>query len=173
MIAIMAYCGLRKEELVCLRFKDIHRERGTLYVAPSKNHEDREVPISPVILDQLARYCHSLPVMPSKEDFIFPGMKDGHHISAETVSNRLDKILSKLGWEDRHYTPHSFRRFFGCSQYLAHPDDLPRLQALMGHRSLSSTMVYIKLAAAFKAMQEDNDRVDNLLKGVVPGCSNR
>lgn len=168
MIALMAYCGLRREELVCLRYCDILRLRGTIYVSPSKNHEDREVPLATAILKVLERYYRMLPDKPGKTDFIFPGMKKGNHMSEETVNNRLDKILSRLSWEDRHYTPHSFRRFFGCSQYLAHPDDLPRLQALMGHRSISSTMVYIKLAAAFKARIEDNERVNSLLEGVIP-----
>ena len=171
MIALMAYCGLRKEELVSLHYSDIRRIRGTLYVAPSKNHEDREVPLSPVILGVIERYYRALPDKPTAQDYIFPGMKEGSHLSENTVNNRLDRILEKLHWENRGYTPHSFRRFFGCSQYLAHPDDLPRLQALMGHRCLSSTMVYIKLAAAFKARMEDNERVNNLLKGVVPGCA--
>ncbi|MBQ8094635.1 MAG: site-specific integrase, partial [Clostridia bacterium] len=63
----------------------------------------------------------------------------------------LYAVLKKLGWEDRNYTCHSFRKYFGCTQYLAHPDDMPRLAAIMGHSSLSSTMVYIRLAAAFKA----------------------
>ncbi|MBQ8093902.1 MAG: hypothetical protein IJ242_10040, partial [Clostridia bacterium] len=58
----------------------------------------------------------------------------------------------------------SFRKYFGCTQYLAHPDDMPRLAAIMGHSSLSSTMVYIRLAAAFKAAMDDFKRVDELMR---------
>ena len=170
MFALLAFCGLRVSELVNLTYSDIRRERMSLYVKPSKNHEDREIPISPAVLDYLTRYVRSLPVMPKKEDYIFPGRKANTHLTAPTINNRVNAVMDQLGWRDRSYTPHSFRRYFGCIQYLMHPDDLPRLSAIMGHRQVSSTMVYIKLAAAFKARHEDIGRIDAFLKGENKLC---
>ena len=170
MFAFMAFCGLRAEELVNLTYSDIKRDRMVLYVKPSKNHEDREVPITPYMLDYLTRYVRSMPSMPHSEDYIFPGRIPGTHLTKTTINNRVNDVMEELGWSDRKYTPHSFRRYFGCIQYLMHPDDIPRLASIMGHRQVSSTMVYIKLAAAFKARQEDTSRIDAFLKGESPLC---
>ena len=164
-IALMAFCGLRVDELVRLTFSDIRHARNTLYVKKSKGHEDREVPLSPTLISLLTRYVQSLPKpWPKPEDYIFPGRNPGRHVTTTTVEKHLYAVLKKLGWEDRNYTCHSFRKYFGCTQYLAHPDDMPRLAAIMGHSSLSSTMVYIRLAAAFKAAMDDFKRVDELMR---------
>lgn len=158
--AILAFCGLRISELVRLRWEHIRRERGTLYILPSKNHQDREVPLPTKILDELTAYCKSLYPKQNKTDFIFGGKcKDGS-VTPQTIENHLNEITEYLGWKDRGYTCHSLRRYFGCAYYLAHPDDLPALSTIMGHRCVSSTMVYIRLAASYKARLADNDRIN-------------
>ena len=158
--AILAFCGLRISELVRLRWEHIRRERGTLYNLPSKNHQDREVPLPTKILDELTAYCKSLYPKQNKTDFIFGGKcKDGS-VTPQTIENHLNEITEYLGWKDRGYTCHSLRRYFGCAYYLAHPDDLPALSTIMGHRCVSSTMVYIRLAASYKARLADNDRIN-------------
>ena len=161
--AILAFCGLRISELVRLRWEHIRRERGTLYILPSKNHQNREVPLPTKILNELTAYCKSLYPKQNKTDFIFGGKcKDGS-VTTQTIENHLNEITEYLGWKDRGYTCHSLRRYFGCAYYLAHPDDLPALSTIMGHRCVSSTMVYIRLAASYKARLADNDRINAIL----------
>ena len=168
MVALMSECGLRVSEVVNVTYSDIRRQRSTLYVKPSKNHEDREVPFPNTLLQVTEHYCRGLSRMPVKEDFLFAGSGKSGHLTEVTVEHRLENYLHQLGWKDRGYTPHSLRRYYGCMQYLAHPDDLPRLSVLMGHRCVSSTMVYIKASAAFKAIDDDCARIDKRLKGISP-----
>ena len=163
--SILAFCGLRISELVNLTYySDIRRDRKTLYVKKSKGHEDREIPLSPTMIQLFEKYVRAMPKpWPKSSDFIFPGRKPGTHVTTKTIENHLIKTLKIIGWQDRNYACHSLRRYFGCKQYLAHPDDLPRLAAIMGHKSISSTMVYIRLAAAFKAAEEDFVWIDEIL----------
>ena len=167
-IALLAFCGLRICELVRLSWGHIRRERGTLYILPSKNHQDREVPLPTDILKELEVYCRSLYPKQAKKDFIFGGQcKDGS-VTTTTIENHLNEITERLGWKDRGYTCHSLRRYFGCEYYLAHPEDLPSLASIMGHKNVSSTMIYIRLAAAYKARIADNDRINAVFGKVVP-----
>ena len=162
--SILAFCGLRISELVNLTYSDIRRDRKTLYVKKSKGHEDREIPLSPTMIQLFEKYVRAMPKpWPKSSDFIFPGRKPGTHVTTKTIENHLIKTLKIIGWQDRNYACHSLRRYFGCKQYLAHPDDLPRLAAIMGHKSISSTMIYIRLAAAFKAAEEDFVWIDEIL----------
>lgn len=159
-ISLLAFCGLRISELVRLRWEHIRRERGTLYIIPSKNRESREVPLPTKILKELEIYCRSLYPKQVKTNFIFSGRCENGSVSTMTIENHLNKVTKKLGWEDRGYTCHSMRRHFGCTYYLAHPDDLPSLASIMGHKNVSSTMIYIRLAAAFKSRTVDNERIN-------------
>ena len=163
-ISLMAFCGLRIEEVSELRFMDIRRERGTIYVQPSKGREDREVPLPSLILDRLVTYCRMLD-HPKREDYIFPGRKPGTHVTTTTLENHVNRALERIGWQDRGYTCHKLRHHYGCIQYLAHPDDLKRLAVLMGHHSLRSTEVYIQAAASFKNTVESTAQIIEILKG--------
>lgn len=165
-LSLLAFCGLRVSELVNLRWEHIRRDRRTLYILPSKNHQDREVPLPTDILKELEIVCRSLYPKQTKTDFIIGGRcKDGS-ISTRTIENHLNEITTRLGWKDRGYTCHSLRRYFGCEYYLAHPDDLVSLATIMGHKSVASTMVYIRLAAAYKARIADDDRINSVFRKV-------
>ncbi|MBR1707214.1 MAG: site-specific integrase [Clostridia bacterium] len=167
-MALLAFCGPRVSELVRLHWEDIRRERGTLHILPGKNHQDREVPIPTDIFKELEIYCRKLYPKQVKTDFIFGGRCEDGSTSIATIENHLNEITDRLGWKDRGYTCHSLRRYFGCEYYLAHPDDLVSLASIMGHKTVSSTLVYIRPAAAHKARIADNDRINTVFRKAVP-----
>jgi integrase len=167
-IAIMASCGLRVSELVELRYSDIRRDRKTLYVHPSKNHMDREVPLPEELLSHLADYCRHFTKMPRKDDFIFPGRSPGKPVTTATIENDMSKLMESLNWKDRGYTCHALRRYFGCKYYLSNFGDTNSLAAIMGHQSLSSTFVYVQLAAAFRAVESEIKGIHDTLHQAVP-----
>ena len=64
------------------------------------------------------------------------------------VSRHIHLQEEKLGWPER-FTPHSFRHAFGTHLY-EQGVELPVIQTLLGHKSLTSTMIYVHLASPAK-----------------------
>lgn len=69
-----------------------------------------------------------------------------------------------LGWEHR-FTCHTFRYAFATYHY-EDGTDLLTLKALMGHRSISSTAIYIHLSShTLTASASPFDRMGGMLHG--------
>ena len=60
------------------------------------------------------------------------------------LSRHIHTHETELGWEEK-LTCHSFRHAFGTHLY-EHGTDLLTIKALLGHKSLSSTTIYVHLA---------------------------
>ena len=71
-ILMMLYAtGLRRAELARLRVSDIDSEQMVIHVKGGKGRKDREVMLSPRLLDELRRYWRSLKRKP--KTWLFPG----------------------------------------------------------------------------------------------------
>jgi integrase len=75
---------------------------------------------------------------------VFAG-RDGGHLSPRHVQRRLEAWLAKAGVRGR-YSPHSLRHTFGTALYELTGDVL-LVQAALGHRAISSTLVYARASA--------------------------
>lgn len=146
MCTLLYSCGLRSAEVVSLRYSDISRERKTIYIEHTKNRSARYVPLSDTALDVLTTYwlkCGK-PI-----DWLFPGTKIGEHIRKDTLFSYIKQTRDKLGWNDRRITSHTFRHCLGTHMY-EDGCDLPYIQKYLGHKSITSTMVYITVTGEKK-----------------------
>lgn len=62
------------------------------------------------------------------------------------LSRHIHAHEDRLGWE-RRLTCHSFRHAFGTHLY-ENGTDLLTIKALMGHKSLDSTTIYVHLSGS-------------------------
>lgn len=143
-LAVLYSSGLRVSELCRLRCGDIIASKNCIYVSRSKNRSDRYAVLSSKALALLNSYICKNYRNASKDNWLFPGQKDGSHICTQTVYNILQKQLAVLGWQEKGYTCHSLRHAFGLHLYEAGVD-LIAIKEAMGHKSLSSTEVYLSL----------------------------
>ncbi len=143
-IALLYSSGIRVSELTRLRCKDVIHSKHTLYITRSKNRSDRYAILSERAYGILVNYIKSLPTMPTKEDWLFSGQKSGQHICTQSVYETFQKQLAALNLQDTGYTLHSLRHAFGLHLYEAGTDILTIKEA-MGHKSLSSTTVYLTI----------------------------
>jgi len=143
-IALLYSSGIRVSELTRLHCKDVMPSRHTLYISRSKNRSDRYAVLSEKAYGFLVAYVRSLPVMPGKEDWLFPGQKAGQHICTQSVYEIFRKQLAILDLQDAGYSLHSLRHAFGLHLYEA-GTDLLSIKEAMGHKSLASTSVYLTL----------------------------
>jgi integrase/recombinase XerD len=132
--------GLRISEAIALKPTDIDSQRMMIRVEQGKGQKDRYVMLSEQLLKILREwYRYARPTV-----WMFPGVIAGSHITRSGVDDACELALKRSGLI-KPVTPHSLRHAFAC-HLLEYGTDLRTIQLLMGHRSLSTTARYLRLA---------------------------
>jgi site-specific recombinase XerD len=78
--------------------------------------------------------------------FLFPNRDNSQKpMASYTVNQFIAAKEAELGWEHR-FSCHTFRHAFGTHLY-ENGTDLLTIKALLGHKSLNSTTIYVHLAS--------------------------
>lgn len=143
MVTLLYSSGLRIGELCSLRYEDVDRRNMRLHISHGKNRHDRFAILSKAALALLTQYWFTCG---RPMGFLFP-KQNGQDRPIDTffLSRHIHAHEDRLGWE-RRLTCHSFRHAFGTHLY-EDGTDLLTIKALMGHRSLNSTTIYVHLAS--------------------------
>jgi site-specific recombinase XerD len=139
LLLMTAYSGgLRVSELVHLRWEDVDRERMVLNVRSSKNRSERLVMLAARLLPPLDRHRRA-----TAGEWIFRG-RSGLPLSTRRVQGIVREATLRAGIEKR-VTTHTLRHSF-ATHLMDDGADLQVVQALLGHQSLTSTLVYVRLS---------------------------
>ena len=134
--------GLRISEAIALKPTDIDSKRMTVRVEQGKGQKDRYVMLSERLLVILRDWYRAARPTP----WLFPGVIPGSHVTREGINDACRLGLQRSGLT-KPVTPHSLRHAFAC-HLLESGKDLRTIQLLMGHRSLSTTARYLRLATS-------------------------
>lgn len=143
-IALLYSSGLRVSELCRLHCGDIYASKNCIYISRSKNRSDRYAVLSSKALEILKDYIRSDYPSAQRNSWLFPGKKQDSHICTQTTYNVLKNQLSQMGWQEKGFNCHSLRHAFGLHLYEA-GTDIISIKEAMGHKSISSTEVYLSL----------------------------
>jgi site-specific recombinase XerD len=137
--------GLRRAELAGLKVSDVDSERMVIHVRGGKGRKDRDVMLSPVLLDTLRQYWRSLRRRP--KIWLFPGNRwhtGERPITTKVVWKACREAAERAGLgTDVH--PHTLRHCF-ATHLLEAGADLRTIQILLGHRDLEETTIYLHLS---------------------------
>lgn len=141
MILTVCYAtGLRVSEAVRLKPVAIDSQRMVIRVEAGKGRKDRYVMLSPRLLELLRgswRRTHP-------GEWLFPGDRPGEPITRFAVEHACREARARSGIT-RPVTPHSLRHAFAV-HLLESGTDLRTIQLLLGHRNLSTTARYLRIA---------------------------
>ena len=144
MIMTLYSCGLRRMEVCQLKVSDIDSQRMMLRITQGKGGVDRDVPLSPVLLDTLREYWRWM----RPKTYLFPGTETGWRadkpISPKMIWAAVDYAAKKAGITKR-VSPHILRHSYATHQLEAGMD-LKTLQVLLGHGDLETTSRYLHLS---------------------------
>lgn len=143
-IALLYSSGMRVSELCRLHCKDIYHSKNQIYISRSKNRSDRYAVLSEKAYRLLVTYIRNAYRSAKADDWLFPGQKKDRSISEEAVRCVLRDQLELLGMADKGFNLHSLRHAFGLHLYESGAD-LMSIKEAMGHKSLSSTTIYLTL----------------------------
>jgi site-specific recombinase XerD len=141
----MLLAGLRRCEVLGLRFADVQVADRRLVVVQGKGGHHRVVPAANRFFDALGAYLHAeRPATSTERVFVvLKGPRRGLPLSAEGLDEILAGARRRAGLE--HATCHELRHT--CLTRLREAGmALEAVQAQAGHRSIESTRVYLHLA---------------------------
>jgi integrase/recombinase XerD len=148
--------GLRVSELVHLKIHDIDSSRMLVRVQEGKNRKDRYVGLSPKLLELLRQYWRS--TTPSPRTWLFPGDSPGQPLTRCAVAKMIGKAKERAGIH-KPVSPHTLRHSF-ATHLLESGVDVRRIQLMMGHGSLRSTVQYLHVAST--SLREVPNPLDQL-----------
>ena len=157
-LAVAYGAALRLQEVTTLRFCDVSFTDGTVTISAdvSKSRYAGKVELPENLRQILYRYWKECCPDAHSDDWLFPGQKEGTHINKESISNMFRNRIQELGWAGRGYTFHSLRHAHALHYYQAGAD-LFQVQQRLRHRSITSTLVYVRLDANLR----ERSRVEN------------
>jgi site-specific recombinase XerD len=153
--------GLRRAELCRLKVEDIDSERMVIHVIQGKGNRDRDVSLSPKLLEVLRDYWR----WRKPGTYLFPSLlrtRPGLPITPRMVAYAVQQAAKRAGIQKK-ISPHTLRHSW-ATHLLEHGTDLRTIQLLLGHVDLESTSLYLHLSQAH--MQRVVNPVDSLS---VPG----
>lgn len=146
-------CGLRLSECLGLTIHDIKGVENKLLIRHSKGHQDRIVPLPTSMYLELRRYWtfHRHPLL------LFPNVGRGDH-DPKSLAQRMHQatwpmphsslqrllILARKQLNIPAASVHSLRHSF-ATHLLEAGAHLHTIQKLLGHKQITSTMVYLHL----------------------------
>jgi integrase/recombinase XerD len=136
--------GLRRAELCRLKVADIDSDRMMIHVREGKGGGDRDVLLSPKLLETLREYWRWM----KPKTFLFPGMINNWRadvpIDTKVVWEAVRQACTRAGIQKR-VTPHTLRHSF-ATHMLEAGAGLRTIQVLLGHAKLADTTVYLHLS---------------------------
>jgi len=146
MVLAMLLAGLRRCEVLGLRFCDVQVADRRLAVVEGKGGHHRIVPAANRFFDELGAYVHGERPAAALTDRVFvvlKGPRRGLPLSAEGLDEILDGARRRAGL--KHATCHELRHT--CLTRLREAGmALEAVQAQAGHACIESTRVYLHLA---------------------------
>ena len=136
--------AVRRAELCRLKVQDIDSQRMMIRINQGKGGRDREVPLSPKLLEILRVYFRWM----QPQTFLFPGTVKGVRADVPITPNVVwlacRQAAQRAGITKR-LSPHSLRH--SCASHLLEAGaDLRTIQVLLGHSRLEHTLVYLHLS---------------------------
>jgi site-specific recombinase XerD len=144
LLALFAYGGLRRSELLGLDCDDVELERRLIRVRNAKGGRQRTVPIHPGLAPLFIAYARVRPQ--TTEQALFLGVH-GRRLTPANMALTFRRYATAAGVnKHKHITPHTLRHVF-ATELLGAGANLRQIQELLGHKHLDSTQRYTRVNA--------------------------
>lgn len=143
MLMVLYGTGMRRAEAAKVQLSHIDSKRMILRVVDGKGHKDRDLPLTPALLETLR--AHWLCYKP--RTFLFPTRYCG--ATEKPISDKavwhICVEAARHGGLRKRVTPHTLRHSW-ATHLLEAGTDLRTIQMLLGHEDLETTAKYLHLS---------------------------
>lgn len=143
-IILLVHTGLRPVELFNLKFKDINWTNKTIVIASTKTNTIRSIPMTQKSY-QMISLLNKFYIEPSTNRIYKRTNKQKNYIICRPDGSKISSIKTSFGRLvkklNMNISPYVLRHTFG-TQLLLKGADIRTVQVLLGHKNLSTTMIY-------------------------------
>lgn len=148
-------CGMRIEETLNIRKRDIDLESGILKLKETKNKKERYIVLSESMRDLMLSYADKVFFRLKESDFIFHTARMTHIDSSSIHKYHVDNLRrAGIPFRGAQHGPrvHDWRHTFAVQSFKRMIDSgmdlyvaLPILSTYLGHKAVKSTEKYVRL----------------------------
>lgn len=152
MVVITLSTGMRKSEVLGLKWEDVDVKKGVILLHDTKNKERRRLPVRGMALSLLQEHAK---VRRIDTALVFPGVATGKKYN---LRHGWELALEKAEIEDFHF--HDLRH--SCASYLAmNGASLLEIAEVLGHKTLQMVKRYSHLAESHTAgvVEKMNEKI--------------
>ena len=148
-VVIALNTGMRKSEILNLKWSDVDLKNLKITVINAKNNESRMIPINQTLYQELLELSQK-----ANGEYVFSN-RDGRPF--KDIKKGFSSALKRAGIKDFRF--HDLRHTFG-SHLVMQGVGLRTVQQLMGHKEIRMTMRYSHLSPEY--VQKAVESLDNL-----------
>jgi len=143
-VELLYSTGIRVSELVTLPFNSF-KDRDKTIIIKGKGNKERVVVLTNSCKNSILKWKIKRDRLKYaiSSKYLFPGKKKGH-MSRQTISHQIKKIVINAGINKTDISPHSFRHSF-ASHLLNRGADLRSIQIMLGHSNITTTQIYTQV----------------------------
>ncbi len=123
--------GMRKSEILNLKWEDVNFKDGYLIVRESKNNDSRIIPMNKVLMETIKSVKNN-----NSNEYLF---SHGNEAPAKTFKTAFNAAIRRAGIERFRF--HDLRHTFASNLVMAGVD-IVTVQELMGHKDITMTKRY-------------------------------
>jgi len=143
LLMVLYGTGMRRSEVARLKIADIDSQRMVIHVVNGKGGKDRDLPLSPKLLETLRAYWRWL----KPQTYLFPSRmhRDCEQPITDKIVWRTCSQAARRAGIRKTVTPHLVRHSW-ATHLLEAGTDLRTIQLLLGHEDLEVTARYLHLS---------------------------
>src|SRR3989339_696343 len=155
--SMFIFAGLRKQELLSLRYADVDLENRSLFVRQGKGAKDRVIPICATLADSLKRYLGERQRLSKTCPEFFASLN--HNIGFTNTG--MKRLISKMNIASGiHFSAHKLRHTL-ATLMLEGGCDIYSLSKMMGHSDIKTTTIYLAATAEHLRSQMTKHPMDS------------
>ncbi|OGF70338.1 hypothetical protein A3C73_00570, partial [Candidatus Giovannonibacteria bacterium RIFCSPHIGHO2_02_FULL_44_11] len=158
--SMFVFAGLRKKELLNLKYTDVDIENLSIFINQGKGSKDRVVPMSYTLAQTLKRYAEERRRLNKTCPEFFTSLNRNVGFTNSGIKRLVEKmkLVSKIP-----FTIHKLRHTF-ATLMLEGGCDIFSLSKMMGHSDIKTTTIYLAASAEHLRSQMTKHPLNDLVR---------
>lgn len=149
MFATFIFAGLRRAELINLRYSDVDLENLSLFIRQGKGAKDRVIPICYTLANSLKRYLEERKLLNKFTPHFFVSMNYDKGVTINSLKKIVANMVKLTGIK---FSLHKLRHTF-ATLMLEGGCDIYSIAKMMGHSDIKTTTIYLYATVEHLKMQ--------------------
>ncbi len=155
--ATLIFAGLRKQELLALKFADVDVGNLSIFIRQGKGQKDRIVPMTPTLADILTRYLNERHRLGKTCPEFFTSFLNNSPFPDIELRRLIMRIRPASGIR---FTAHMLRHTF-ATLMLEGGCDIYSLSKMLGHTDIKTTTIYLAASVEHLRAQMNKHPLNN------------